>query len=34
MPIYFDSETKEITSKLKQVGGYLDCEKIISTEPN
>ena len=29
MTINFDIETSEITSKLKQVEGYLDCEKII-----
>ena len=29
MAIDFDSETIEITNKLKQVEGYLDCEKII-----
>ncbi len=29
MTIDFDAETNEITSKLKQVEGYLDCEKII-----
>jgi hypothetical protein len=29
MTIDFDAETIEITSKLKQVDGYLDCEKII-----
>jgi hypothetical protein len=29
MAIDFDFETSEITSKLKQVEGYLDCEKII-----
>ena len=29
MIIDFDSEIIEITGKLKQVEGYLDCEKII-----
>jgi hypothetical protein len=29
MPIDFDLETIEITDNLKQVEGYLDCEKII-----
>lgn len=29
MTINFDVETSEINSKLKQVEGYLDCEKII-----
>jgi len=29
MTIDFDSEAIEITNKLKQVKGYLDCEKII-----
>jgi hypothetical protein len=29
MKIDFDSEITEIASKLKQVEGYLDCEKII-----
>jgi hypothetical protein len=29
MTIDFDTEANEITNKLKQVKGYLDCEKII-----
>jgi len=29
MSIDFDLETIEIANKLKQVEGYLDCEKII-----
>ena len=29
MTIDFDAETSEITSRLKQVEGYLDCEKVI-----
>lgn len=29
MPIDFDSEIAEIGGKLRQVEGYLDCEKII-----
>ena len=29
MPIDFDTETFEISNKLSQVEGYLDCEKII-----
>lgn len=29
MTINFDVETSELNSKLKQVEGYLDCEKVI-----
>lgn len=29
MRLDFDSETMEITNKLKQVEGYLECEKIV-----
>ena len=29
MPIEFDAEINEITDKLEQVEGYLDCEKVI-----